>query len=481
MAAPASGPDSLKTTQALGNWRSGRGALWQRLADAIDLAVERGELTPGERLPAERVLADQLAVGRSTVVRALGALADRGIVTRSHGSGTYIAAPRRREDRTRKTGPWPLSEYYRPGDQVPGGLGAAVIPSTEGLPEELLQLTAADFEQLGAARSGYALAGLPSTRHCIARALQDAGIPAAAENILVTSGATQALALLLGQLIRPDDAVIVDRQAYPGALGLLRRAGARIIAAPATPAGHTDVAAMHRYAMQHSAAAVVIMTDGNAATGAAIPDSDRHLLADLAARGVAVVDDRTLADYRDPGSVTPLAREGIDRNIFTIGSLNKIYWGGLRLGWACVSEAVMPALVRAKSSHDSGASVPSQLIAEKLLSRHGEIAASRRRAVAETRAVAEAALADMLPGWRSEGAPFGPALWVKVPGMDAAPFVEHAFTAGTPVSYGGDFRADGRPSRHVRLSLTNGPAKTRDLIGSLAAVWRDYVNSIDPA
>jgi GntR family transcriptional repressor for pyruvate dehydrogenase complex len=52
--------------------------------------LERGELSPGDRLPAERALAQQTGVSRSSVRIGLRALSAMGVIQSRHGSGTFI-------------------------------------------------------------------------------------------------------------------------------------------------------------------------------------------------------------------------------------------------------------------------------------------------------------------------------------------------------------------------------------------------------
>jgi len=64
------------------------------LAAALTAQIEAGELSEGDRLPPERQLAEQFAVSRQTVRRALAELADAHLIESRPGLGTYVATRR---------------------------------------------------------------------------------------------------------------------------------------------------------------------------------------------------------------------------------------------------------------------------------------------------------------------------------------------------------------------------------------------------
>lgn len=73
-------------------------AKYLRLSDGIAAAVETGELEPGERLPGETELANALPASLGTVQKALGWLAEQGVIVRRHGAGTFVAEKRSQLD-----------------------------------------------------------------------------------------------------------------------------------------------------------------------------------------------------------------------------------------------------------------------------------------------------------------------------------------------------------------------------------------------
>lgn len=69
-------------------------AAYARIEEELSERIRGGILRPGDRIPPERELAAQLGVSRMTVRQALGRLADRGLLVRQQGRGTFVMEPR---------------------------------------------------------------------------------------------------------------------------------------------------------------------------------------------------------------------------------------------------------------------------------------------------------------------------------------------------------------------------------------------------
>ena len=221
----------------------------------------------------------------------------------------------------------------------------------------------------------------------------------------------------------------------------------------------------------------VVMAACNVATSHSTGDDHRTTLARLARAGVVVVDDRTLADYHPapaPTAISAVAAVAEHRNVITVGSFNKIYWGGLRVGWIRVDPGLVEAIVRTKSGTDAGCSVPSQLLLAKLLPHHAAIVERRRSQVARRRLAVAEFIRRELPDWRVEGAGIGPSEWIRLPVRDSAEFVGFAHEHGTAVGYGGMYRGDGRPSAHLRLTLTSDDHVVMSSLRDLRDAWSEF-------
>jgi GntR family transcriptional regulator len=65
--------------------------LYRQLAEAIRTRIRLGDIKTGDALPSERELSDAARISRVTVRRAIETLLDEGLLSRKHGSGTYVA------------------------------------------------------------------------------------------------------------------------------------------------------------------------------------------------------------------------------------------------------------------------------------------------------------------------------------------------------------------------------------------------------
>ena len=202
--------------------------------------IQRRIFAAGTRLPSIRALARQRGVSAFTVSEAYGRLVAVGILEARKGSGYYARASRskRAESATTRSGKIDLSwllHHMLSGDGARGpGLG--VLP-TEWL--NSIEIGAA-LRSLG--RQGRWLdSGCPSgfepLRGLIQRRLADLDILAGADQIILTTGITHALNLVLRALVRAGDTVLTSDPTWFGALGMLSEHGARIVGIPVSATG----------------------------------------------------------------------------------------------------------------------------------------------------------------------------------------------------------------------------------------------------
>jgi len=475
----------------IGRWADGADPLNEQLADALARAIEVGLLPPGTRLPAERELARKLALSRTTIVAAYDRLRLAGLVKSRQGSGTRVVA---RRPGLFPPAPTPAEET---DTERPTRIGrAAGDPGSIGLlgssdPADAIQLTIGALpagpvvaECIAAAlrddvpallgELGYDPFGMPRLRAAIADHLARRGVATDPDQILITNGAQQAVYLVASQLGGPGSAVVLENPTYIGAIDAFRTTGNRLLPMPVDPDGpRVDVAGLLA-AGAPVRLAYVVPTFHNP-TGATMPEERRRELVRAAAEyGFQVVEDLTPDASLGVGTPPPIAAFDSGDRVITIGSLSKIAWGGLRIGWIRAPRADIDRLVAGRIVADHASSLITQAIALRVMERIDEVAAWSMATAAERRTVVIDALAAQLPDWSWETPRGGLALWVGLPDADAVQFSRLAARHGVIVRPGPLASPDGAFRDHIRIAFGADPDRLREGVDRLAAAWGAY-------
>ncbi|MFE3901852.1 PLP-dependent aminotransferase family protein [Streptomyces sp. NPDC059153] len=444
------------------------GPLYHRLAEGLRGAVRRGEFGAGSKLPSERDLARLLGISRTTVIGAYRLLREEGLLESERGSGTRIVAS------GRWIGP-PVPAATLPSGKLTGeppagvvDLSGSVIAGHEALPRLTADTT--DLREL-TTDFGYQPLGLPSLRARIAARYTRLGLPTTADEVLVTSGAQQAISLLFTLFGRNGGVIVTENPGYVGALDAAQAAGATLLALP-TDAEGIKVRPLRETLARSSVSLLYVMTTCQNPTGTVMSTRRRTEIARLAEHaGVPVVDDTTLADLVFEGRWHPLptAASGV-----TIGSLSKLFWPGLRIGWLRAPAALMTRLARLKVVADLGSSAVGQQLASRLLSVSEDMAAARREQLTARLDLMSELLRTRLPTWSWTRPSGGPFLWVRLPYGDGETFARLALDHGVQVLPGARTSPDRGFADHLRLSFVDEPAALRIAVDRLGEAWAAF-------
>ena len=481
----ALGGDILE--ELLGPWAAGAAPLNEQLAAAIQQAIDRGDLAPGTRLPSERELAAALGLSRTTVVLAYDRLRGAGRIISRQGSGTRVALPRQfRGHAPGAALAEPLLGDLEAARRIVAGAGPpararAVDPNRIELTIGALRGTGRIQEAAILAASedlpallddfGYQTMGIPPLREAVADLFGGMGVPTDPDQIIITSGAQQAVDLVARELVGPDGSAAIENPTYLGAIDALRAVGARMIPCAVDDEGlRTDLA---RAAVTSAGPRIIytIPTFQNP-TGVVMPESRRRELAELAsATGTLIVEDLT-TDHRLGKDVPPpIAAWDEAETVVSLGSMSKVGWGGLRVGWMRLPHGLVPRMLARKAIADHGSSVISQAVARRLLLDRDATVAEGVRAADERREVMLDALARHLPEWTPTAPRGGLSIWVRLPGVDAARFSRVAAEHGVVVRPGSLFSPDGGYRDHLRIAVGDDPARLREAVERLARAW----------
>jgi DNA-binding transcriptional MocR family regulator len=437
-------------------WRDRPGPRYARLAAALLEAIDQRTVPRGARVPAERTLAAVTGTSRGTVVACLDQLAEAGVLTRRQGAGTYVAG--RPSWAARPAAGTVATMLLRRVAE-----DRETIDLSVSAPGDLRHLPPADPEAAWQSLDGHGLdpAGLPALRAAVARHLTEhQGLPTAPDQLVVTAGAQEAL-WLLSRLL-PGTRVLARCPSYPGLPGVLRGTRAELVRLPADAAGE-DPSAVQR-AGRRPGGIAYLMPTGHNPTGTVMPVLRRQALADLVLG-------------RGGGAPPPLA--ALSTQVIAVGSVSKMLWGGLRVGWIRVSEPLRSAVIARKSALNLGTAVISQALAARLLAAvDADWLGAHRAALTERRDLLAALIGEHLPAWRARPPDAGLSLWAELPVENADAFTLAAARHGVTVMAGSAACADGRHRQFVRLSFAEQPSTLELAVERLAAAWELHAETL---
>ncbi|MFK0241702.1 PLP-dependent aminotransferase family protein [Microbacterium sp. NPDC090281] len=434
------------------------GAAATALAEQIRALILDGRLTVGERLPSERSLALELRRSRSTITRAYGLLESDGYVSRLHGGSTRVTLPN--------------------GHTAPGGdagddaidLSIASMDSTPGL----YDATVRSLPRLAALRgtSGYSLQGLPELREAVARRFSERGAPTSADEIIITSGALNAVNLILTAIGRRGERALVEQPTFPHALEALHRHGYRLVPTPVDVEGW-DIRHLNETLLGARPHVAYLIPDFHNPTGATLPDEERSRVVTTARNvGTHLIVDETTAELDiDRGwSPSPMAASG--PNVITVGSMSKIAWGGMRIGWIRAERSIIARLLAVRPSFELGTALLEQCIAIELLADMPALTAHVGRRLHAGRTAVEEGIRQ-IPGFRMPQTPGGLSAWVDIGAPLSTSLSLAAREQGLILPPGPRFTTGGVLERRLRIPITLPPDRTAEAMQRLSLAWAD--------
>lgn len=353
--------------------------LARQLYQALRERILDGRMASRMRLPASRELAEALGVSRNTVVRAYDQLYAEGYIDGRIGDGTYVAelggtatamAPLGHSDL-----PQPLLsrlQTYGPSAPPEGPPRAfrLGLPPLDLFPFDIWSRLHAQFwraaplEHLGYGEA----AGDPRLRDMIAAYLRHGrGLRCLPEQILITSGAQQAISLCAQLLVQSGDSVAVENPCYRAAAQTFAVAGARLRAIEVDEHG-MDIGQL---AGVKDCRLAYVTPSHQYPSGVTLSLARRLEMLDWAEREQGwIIEDDYDGEYRYSGTpLAPLASLDRQGRVLYVGTFSKIIFPALRLGYLVAPPWLVEPLTQLRALAMRHSEVGSQAVLAEFIAR----------------------------------------------------------------------------------------------------------------
>ncbi len=355
-----------------------RTPMFRQLYAAIKQAILSGGIGPGMQLPPTRELAQLFAVSRQTVLNAYAQLMAEGYLSGAVGKGTFVsarlpirsggmphAAPRQalRPLSARGehfVGPRAVLNIHQEGMPKAFRIG---MPGLDVFPSDVWARLEARCWRRPAHHLGYGdPAGYRPLREALAAYLRAArGVHCEPEQVIITSGSQQALYLIATLLLAPGEQAWVEEPGYRGINASLHAAETSVCPVPVDSEGLSVSDGIDRYP---DAKLVYVTPSHQLPLGVTMSLQRRlELLAWAAERKAWVVEDDYDSEYRYTGP--PLASlQSLDKAdcVIYVGTLSKVLFPGLRLGYVVVPPALAEPFAQARAIIDRHSAIMPQMV-----------------------------------------------------------------------------------------------------------------------
>jgi 2-aminoadipate transaminase len=299
--------------------------------------------------------------------------------------------------------------------------------------------------------------GIPSLReYLVDRQELTQGVRPEYDELIVTSGGMECIALACQSLIDPGDLVAVEAPTYLGALMAFDRYEAEIEGVPIDEEGLLVDALEERLEAGARPKLLYVIPEYQNPTGRTLPLARREALVEVCRRhGVLILEDVAYREISFDGGALPSLWALAPDVVVQAGTFSKIFCPGVRLGWAVGPREVIAQLAAAKQTTDQCAGGLGQRMVEAY-GRAGhferQIPGARELYASHWRAL-ERGLRDHMPAGVTWSEPLGGFFsWLTLPeGIDTIALRPAAIEAGVAYVPGAPF---GGAPNELRLAFS---------------------------
>lgn len=196
------------------------------------------------------------------------------------------------------------------------------------------------------------------------------GVACTPEEVFITNGAQQGLAILSRLLLNPGDPAVIEQITFTGIQQVTVGRGARVITVPTDLETGVDLDALEK-AFQQRARLAVIIPDFHNPLGVSLSQEKRQQIAELSARyAVPIIEDDPYSALRFENTpLPPIKCYDEEGTVFYLGSFSKMLAPAVRLGWIVAPADLIPRITALRESFDLESSILTQTAVYEFLAR----------------------------------------------------------------------------------------------------------------
>ncbi|ANE46322.1 GntR family transcriptional regulator [Paenibacillus swuensis] len=327
--------------------------MFRQVFEAFRESILTGKMPAGYKLPSTRELAAELHISRNVILEAYELLLAEGYITGRSGAGTYVAEGTQLRS-------------YSPMEPV---LSFASKPESEESERDLISfrtgLPAVDLFPMKkwgtilqsvcmdatAANLGYGdSCGVPELRLVLAEHLwKTRGVICRPEQIVITSGAVQALQLIVRLLLSSRDHVLVEDPSNEDLKSILTSTGAALQGIPVDDFGIMT----HLFPADVSPQCIYVTPSHQFPMGGILPIQRRIELIEYVRQTVGyIIEDDYDSEFRYDGAPVQSLQSLCPDQVLYIGTFSKTMFPSLRIGYMIVPEPLVDGFRQLKRLSD---------------------------------------------------------------------------------------------------------------------------------
>lgn len=321
--------------------------LYQQVINIVREMQNSGSLRAGERLPSLRGLSQKLNVSIPTIRQAYAELEQQGVIEARPKSGYFMSPPvlDAAQPMRVKLAQKPLKvkrqtlieevfEAIHKPDVIP--LGVANPAAAHSSDKTLARIMRQVLSRAGTKAVAYGpMDGFMPLKRQLAMRYLDQGLQVNPDEVLITNGAQEAIAIALQCVARSGDVVAVESPAYFGVLELIESFGMMALEIPLCPDDGIWLADLERAIEGHDVKACVFSSSISNPMGSFMSDEKRKNLVEiLEKKDIPFIEDDVYGDLHftekrgTPASL--YSRKGL---VLSCSSFSKTAAPGYRVGW----------------------------------------------------------------------------------------------------------------------------------------------------